>query len=156
MPKKTYINGFRRMVVVLLVVGWWVQNSGRVFCEYTLGLFGDRLKVWREGRAVYRSALPPQSCASRSVACVPRFKAWSRTACLQMINKRQPWSWQGKNGVYPIVARRYAHQWTATLRRSYPFQPKDFCLVILNLRPQIVLNCGLSWFSGVCHGCWLG
>ena len=90
--KKTYINGFRRMVVVLLVVGWWVQNSGRVFCEYTLRLFGDRLKVWREGRGVYRSALPPQSCASRSVACVPRFKAWSRTACLQMINKRQPWS----------------------------------------------------------------
>ena len=81
--KKTYINGFRRVVVV--VVGWGVQNSRTFFCEYTLRrrwvVFGNRLKGWRCW-PVYRSALPPQSSASWAVAGVPRFKAWSRAACL--------------------------------------------------------------------------
>ena len=89
--------------MVLLVVGWWVQKSRRAFCEYTLRLFGNRLKGWREGRAVYRSALPSQGCASRSVASVARFKAWSRTACLQMINKRQNHLHDRKNGVKPLA-----------------------------------------------------
>ena len=92
MPK-TYINDIRRRVLmVVVVVGRWVQQSRRGFCEYTLGLFGDRLKDWREGRVVYRGALPPQSCAPWAVAGVAGIKAWSRTACLYVISKRQPWS----------------------------------------------------------------
>ena len=66
-------------------MGWGVQNSRTFFCEYTLRrrwvVFGNRLKGWRSW-PVYRSALPPQSSASWAVASVPRFKAWSRAACL--------------------------------------------------------------------------
>ena len=66
-----------------------VQKSGTVFCEYTLRrrvLFGDRLKDWSCRVVVvnvYRGALPSKCCASWAVACVPRFKTWSRTACLE-------------------------------------------------------------------------
>ena len=135
---KTYINRFRQVVVV------WVQKSGTVFCEYTLRRrihVGDRLKEgWRVVVVnVYRGALSAKCCASRAVACVPRFKTWSRTACLE----------QQKESKVMTKKQGYSHQWAATLRWSDPFQPKDFCLVILNLRPQIVLNCGFSWFSGL-------
>ena len=155
-PKKTYINGFRRVVVV--VVGWGVQNSRTFFCEYTLRrrwvVFGNRLKGWRSW-PVYRSALPPQSCASWAVAGVPRFKAWSRAACLASRSSQDKTRLgprydnhsfeekkRGGNKKYICPPIKYinAHQWAATRRRSYPFHPEDLCLVIFNLRPQIVLN----------------
>lgn len=69
-------------MVVVLVVGWWFEKSRRGFCEYTLGLFGNRLKDRREGRAVYRGALSPQCCAPWSLTRVPRIEAWAGTACL--------------------------------------------------------------------------
>ena len=44
----------------------------------------------------------------------------------------------------------FAHQRSATCRWGDPFQTKDFCLVILYLCPQIILDCSFSRFSGIC------
>lgn len=56
--------------------------------------------------------------------------------------KMSPRGW--KNMYY------FAHQRSATCRRGDPFQTKDFCLVILDLCPQIILDCSFSRFSGIC------
>ena len=128
--------------------GGWFKNPGQFFVSTLWGGFflGTGLRMgWKVAGLLSTEVL----CLRRAVHPGP----WqvcrdSRLGPeqLALIDKMKVWSWRtGKT-----EQNGYSHQWTATLWRSDPFQPKDFCLVILNLRPQIVLNFGLSWFPGFC------